>query len=41
MVVVALEEAAEAELSAATIGGSRDFPPGAFGEGPSPAQNRR
>jgi len=42
MVVVALEEAAEAELSAATIGGSRAFPPGASGEaGPSPARIRR
>ena len=39
MAVVALEEAAEAELSAATIGGARDFPPGAFGDVThSPAQ---
>ena len=37
--VVALEEAAEAELSAATIGGARDFPAAAFGEAaPSPAR---
>ncbi len=36
MGVIALEEAAEAELSATKIGGAQDFPPGALGGAEAP-----